>query len=616
MTVSCARTVSAAQVLRRLRRLAIAVLARLPGPLQRLVRSLAAPARRQPGGGSPTDRTAAVPAQLAPRAAMHEPAPSLAGAGVRLGLVGRPPAWFTGWARTADVEPAWAGAFVERLGSQVDAVMIDGAVIAGEPDRAARIAAEARATDARVIAFTDGAGGLAGFADLEIRDGVGTAPRAAGGARTRLLTPPVDVRVVNPVGFRPRTDGPVGLVIDEPDNPDALSAARRLVVDVRDRTGVAVEVFSPDAHARAAVPGASFSVLPDDPAGRTTALRRCRGFVDAPGLHRDAVRHAHRLIRFTAAGMLPWTGTLPQAVRGLVGAPLADTLEAIDHATFDDAYRAERTSVALRRLALRHHSRETRWAEIAGMIGLPSPPRPSVSAVMSTNRPEHLLHAVRQMSAQDHDDLELVVVLHGVEVGDAERRAAQAASAIPLEILELSSSATLGDALNVAVRASGGAVVTKVDDDDWYGRSHVSDLLCALEYSGAQVVGKAAEFIYLGALDATIRRFAGKAERIDRNLAGGTLAMWRHDLEALGGWRRVRRAVDQRLLDDVIGGGGLPYRTHGFGFMLNRHGEGHTWDLGVDYFLRQASQQQRGIARGLAWIDTGEAAASSTEAVA
>ncbi len=50
------------------------------------------------------------------------------------------------------------------------------------------------------------------------------------------------------------------------------------------------------------------------------------------------------------------------------------------------------------------------------------------------------------------------------------------------------------------------------------------------------------------------------------------------------------------MLKDVDDAGGRVYRTHGFGFILNRHGTGHTWTVDTDYFLTRADAQWRGLA--------------------
>ncbi len=81
-----------------------------------------------------------------------------------------------------------------------------------------------------------------------------------------------------------------------------------------------------------------------------------------------------------------------------------------------------------------------------------------------------------------------------------------------------------------------GELVTKWDDDDWYGPHHLEDLIDALRYSGADLVGKAAEFVRLEQLDLTIRRFRLGAESYSSTIAGGTLLLRRSSLESVGGW--------------------------------------------------------------------------------
>ena len=57
--------------------------------------------------------------------------------------------------------------------------------------------------------------------------------------------------------------------------------------------------------------------------------------------------------------------------------------------------------------------------------------------------------------------------------------------------------ALFGDVLAAAADAAGGDVVLKMDDDDWYGPDVVTDLLLARGYSGAELVGMPAEYLYL-----------------------------------------------------------------------------------------------------------------------
>ena len=95
-----------------------------------------------------------------------------------------------------------------------------------------------------------------------------------------------------------------------------------------------------------------------------------------------------------------------------------------------------------------------------------------------------------------------------------------------------------------------------MDDDDLYGPDHVWDLVLAHEYSGAHLVGKGIENVYLREVDRTVKRQSGQAETYTNDLAGGTLLVARHDLARFGGWPRVPRAEDNLLIQAILDAGG------------------------------------------------------------
>lgn len=255
---------------------------------------------------------------------------------------------------------------------------------------------------------------------------------------------------------------------------------------------------------------------------------------------------------------------LDHALRAVVAAPLpgpeADPIE------------WELRSIAQRRAALRGHA--------TGIAG-PGVQLPAVSALLVTRRPERVAGALAMLAAQTYPELEIVLGLHGMD----QPYDAIAAAPVPVKVLELPAELSFGAALAAATRSACGSLVTKVDDDDRYGPEHVWDLVLARHYSGAVVAGKAAEFVHLSPYEATIRRRMG-SELFSDVVAGGAFLIARGDLEEVGGWRPLPRAVDRALLDRVLRAGGLVYRTHGFGFVYSRHASGHTWDPGLPYFLR------------------------------
>ena len=350
------------------------------------------------------------------------------------------------------------------------------------------------------------------------------------------VTGPLDVGVLNPIGFDPHPTLGTAVLRPEPSGVVRLE-------------GVAgADVIGPD--------GAS--------ARTVAALRPHRGVRVADGAGSPVL--ARTVAGLAMAGVPLTVEALSEASRERLGPALHDVLAAeVDLA---DPLRREEHSVRLRRAALLAHA------------GLPRPP--ACSVVLCTRRPQRLDFALRQVARQRPLDLEVVVVGHGFAPDPA--RVADRLDGRPATVLELPADMLFGEALDAGVRATSGDVVVKMDDDDWYGRDFLVDLLLARAYSGADLVGTTAEMVHLEQLDRTIRT-REPSERYARLVAGGTILVSRDLLAELGGFRPVRRFVDRQLLHSAAVAGVPVYRAHGLGYLLRRTSEGHTWDPGLDFFL-------------------------------
>jgi hypothetical protein len=220
---------------------------------------------------------------------------------------------------------------------------------------------------------------------------------------------------------------------------------------------------------------------------------------------------------------------------------------------------------------------------------------PTVSVVLVTHRPDHLEHAMRQLAGLAYPRLEVVIGAHGDQVDGA--RLWELAQDLPhrCTVVPIDASRTLGEALQACCDRAEGALVTKMDDDDHYGPEHIWDLVLAREYSGAQVVGKALDWIHLEAQGVTVFRPTYQAEKYAGFVAGGTILISRADLAAVGGWRPVPRSVDRALLDRVLADGGLVYRTHGLGYVYVRRAMGHTASVRDEHFLTKTTATYPGL---------------------
>ena len=326
-------------------------------------------------------------------------------------------------------------------------------------------------------------------------------------------------------------------------------------------------------------------------------LRTRHHLVDRAADHRDPVERAGPLAALAAAGVLVHIDAPDAELAACLGTELAG-LMASEEVVGADAHRREQLSIEMRRCALRDHSLRSRARQLLSAAGVGVQP-PEVSILAPTRRPDRVADVITTAAGQTYPRLELVLGLHGDGFGsDAEIEALAGDLGQSLRIVRVDSAETLGGVLRAAAEAAGGQLITKMDDDDYYGAEHVQDLVLAHEYSQAELIGKSAEYVYLERLDKTVRdqnRQKFSEQYIPFvGVSGGVLMISRHDLEEAGGWRRVPRRVDIALAHDVTLAGGRIYWTHGAGYLRVRHGDEHTWNVEDSHFLGRASEVRDG----------------------
>ena len=324
-------------------------------------------------------------------------------------------------------------------------------------------------------------------------------------------------------------------------------------------------------------------------AANLAEARRYHHVADVAAYHADAQARAGAVAALAASGAVVRLCDGGVEMAGLLGERLFSLLIDPRIETASEAER-EALSVEMRREALRTHSLRARARQVCEAASVNMDPLPLVSVLLATRRPDRVAEAVASVAAQTYPRLELVLAAHGGGFDLARIDALAAGCGMDARVLAVPAARVLGEVLDEATEHSRGELVTKFDDDDFYGPEHVWDLVLAHEYSRASLVGKAAEYVYLEGADRTLRRFRGGAERFGSKLtlAGGAMIIARSDLDAVLGWQPVPSAVDRALMRDVVAGGGSLYRTHGRGYLLVRHARGHTWEADDEYFLDQA----------------------------
>lgn len=457
--------------------------------------------------------------------------------------------------------------------------------------------AVARAADVPVIVWVTCSARVATDAVNELLDGVsapvhvlvddeGSLPAwAVGlGRQVRLLAPAADTELHSPavVGRTSRREQVVALVGDATFDRQRLQPLPPERLDVIGGDDAASEI-SGDRPVLARYRAAAF--VQDRPLAPWQALEAAA---------------AGTVLLAAPAAADRW----PQAVTAQSSVVEGDEqlrLQAAAHLWQDEL--VERAGLRVARAVRAGHSYAHRAADLEALLGRPRPVRGvggapfdrGVSAVISTNRAHELDtvadNMVRQ-SLHESGELQVVLVLHGLDVDPTEVRARFRDKGIDeLVVVPADASLTLGACLNLGIDASDGAHVAKIDDDNFYGRHYLLDLVDALDYSGAGIAGKWAHYMWLRSTGAVILRFPNSEHRCERLVQGGSILM-RGDVARELRFSDLPRAVDTDLLDRARTAGVRTYSSDRFNFVsvrgTDRHA--HTWTLEDASFMNRSGR--------------------------
>lgn len=208
-----------------------------------------------------------------------------------------------------------------------------------------------------------------------------------------------------------------------------------------------------------------------------------------------------------------------------------------------------------------------------------------VSALVPTVRPQQVQHVLQMVGQQKDVKVQLVLLSHGFVIDEqALKQEAAAYGLTDVVLLHADRSTSLGACLNQLVAAADGDVLAKIDDDDWYGQYYLADMVAALRYSGAQVVGKNARYVYLEEHDVTVQRTPHLSRCFTNFVAGPTLVGWASVFREHP-FAHVTTGEDTGFLESVHKSGGKIFATDPFNFVQRRSIKGHTWQADDLEFL-------------------------------
>jgi glycosyltransferase involved in cell wall biosynthesis len=200
---------------------------------------------------------------------------------------------------------------------------------------------------------------------------------------------------------------------------------------------------------------------------------------------------------------------------------------------------------------------------------------PLVSCVMVTgNRSEFALQAIRYFERQDYTNRELVIVDDG-----SDDLASNVASSPRIRYLRVRPGLTIGDKRNRGCEQARGTVITQWDDDDWYGSNRLTAQAEPILAGAADITGLAGTIF----LDLPRWKFWMCSPELHRRLFtedvhGGTL-MYRREVWEKNRYPNASLAEDAALLRSAVYRGARLRRIPGSGLFLYVRHTKNTWSF-------------------------------------
>ncbi|WP_296134625.1 glycosyltransferase [uncultured Corynebacterium sp.] len=213
-------------------------------------------------------------------------------------------------------------------------------------------------------------------------------------------------------------------------------------------------------------------------------------------------------------------------------------------------------------------------ADATGVAG------PRVSIISSSNRPEQIDHLISQIAHQSYGNVEVLYLAHGFDPAGFEEKF-RAAGITDVRIMQRSTETALGECLNVLVDASTGDYLAKFDDDDYYLEEYLSDLVNAANFSGADILGKAAIYFYLEGTNTLSLRWPHKEHTWYHFVAGATFFCKAEVMKALK-FRELGPGEDSDFLRRANAAGYSIYSSDRFNYIAARRADtagAQTWTI-------------------------------------
>ena len=150
-----------------------------------------------------------------------------------------------------------------------------------------------------------------------------------------------------------------------------------------------------------------------------------------------------------------------------------------------------------------------------------------------------------------------------------------------------STTITLGERFNYAASHARGEYIAKMDDDDFYFKHYISDMLIPFSFGNYAMTGKKELYMYLSGSNCIVERFHNHRHRSSDFIAGPTFVIKKSVFDGIKFDAR-NTGEDSTFIKNVLAAGHEIYSTDPYNFIQYRSDPNkHTWKISDAEILNQ-----------------------------
>lgn len=205
--------------------------------------------------------------------------------------------------------------------------------------------------------------------------------------------------------------------------------------------------------------------------------------------------------------------------------------------------------------------------------------KPGVSIIVPTNKPKYMNNIFNNYRRCSYENKEMIVIINNDNI-NLESYINLSKVCKNVTVKQLKEEITLGQCLNYGVSLSRYNYIAKMDDDDYYGENYLLDQMNAFKYVDADIIGKAAYFVYYEKYNSLGTMYPNLSNKYTPYISGSTLLIKKKVFGKVK-FRNINLAEDINFIRDCAAAKFNIYSSNKYNYAYLKHkdiGE-HTWKI-------------------------------------